>query len=80
MSTRYEIIVHEHLPPGWSAVFEGMAVICQPDGNTCITGDVPDQAALFGLLLCLRDLGLTLLSVNSVNKEENANQNHRAID
>ncbi len=70
MNTRYDIIVREHLPPGWSAVFDGMEVVCQPDGNTRITGSLPDQAALFGLLLRLRDLGLTLVSLNSSQDEK----------
>jgi hypothetical protein len=63
MNTRYDIIVREQLPPGWSAVLDGMEVVCQPDGNTRITGILPDQAALFGLLLRLRDLGLTIVSL-----------------
>jgi hypothetical protein len=37
-----------------------LEVVCQPDGNTRITGELSDQAALFGLLLRLRDLGLSL--------------------
>ncbi len=70
MNMRYNIIVREHLPPGWSAVLDGMEVVCQPDGNTCITGSLPDQAALFGLLLRLRDLGLTLVSLNTSQAEK----------
>ncbi len=65
MNTRYEIIVREQLPPNWSAVLDDMEVVCQLDGNTRITGSPPDQAALFGLLLRLRDLGLTIVSLNS---------------
>ncbi len=64
MNTQYDIIIREQVPPGWSAVLDGMEVICQPDGNTRITGSLLDQAALFGVLLRLRDLGLTLVSVN----------------
>jgi hypothetical protein len=70
MNTRYDIIVREHLPPGWSAVLDGMEVVSQPDGTTRITGELPDQAALFGLLLRLRDLGLTLVSLNSTQAEK----------
>jgi hypothetical protein len=64
MDTRFDIIVHGHIPPGWSVLFDGMELTCRPDGNTLIAGHLPDQSALFGLLLRLRDLGLALVSVN----------------
>ena len=64
MNQRYEITVRGHLTPGWSVVFDDMEVICLVDGNTLIAGSLPDQAALYGLLLRLRDLGLTLISVS----------------
>lgn len=64
MDIRYEIRVRGHLPPEWAAVFEGMEITCLPDGQTALTGLFPDQAALYGLLLRLRDLGLMLVSVN----------------
>ncbi len=70
MNTRYDILVREQLPPSWSAVLDGLEVVCLPDGNTRITGSLPDQAALFGLLLRLRDLGLTLVSLNSSQDEK----------
>ena len=66
MDIRYEIRVHGHLSPEWAAVFEGMEITCLSDGDTALTGLVPDQAALYGLLLRLRDLGLTLVSINPV--------------
>ncbi len=65
MNQRYEITIRGHLSPQWAAVFEGMQVICLEDGNTLITGDIPDQPALYGLLMRLRDLGMTLISLNS---------------
>ncbi len=64
MVTCYEIRVHGHLSPEWTAVFEGMKICCLEDGDTTLTGPLPDQSALYGLLLHLRDLGLTLVSVN----------------
>jgi hypothetical protein len=63
MNKRYEIIVRGHLAPDWSVIFDDMEVIGQADGNTLITGSLPDQSALYGLLMRLRDLGLTLISV-----------------
>jgi hypothetical protein len=43
-----------------------MVVQCQPDGTTTLSGLVRDQAALHGLLLKVRDLGLSLISVNPI--------------
>jgi len=42
-----------------------MEVICLPNGTTLLCGDLPDQPALYGLILHLRDLGITLLSVQA---------------
>jgi hypothetical protein len=63
MVQRYEIVVHGHLTLDWEAVFERMEVTCLPNGNTLITGKLADQAELYGLLMQLRDLGMTLISV-----------------
>lgn len=64
MSQCYEIIILEHLPAEWVNVFESMQVQYLPDGKTHLTGSLADQAALYGLLMRLRDFGLTLISVN----------------
>ncbi len=70
MDQKYEITIHGHLASRWAAVFEGMQVISLEDGNTRITGDIPDQSALYGLLMRLRDLGMTLISVNPDKENE----------
>ncbi len=59
----YQITVKGLLPYRWSERFEDMEIIHQPDGTTILSGNVPDQAALYGLLIKLRDLGLTLLAI-----------------
>jgi hypothetical protein len=64
MNQSYEITIQGHLTPDWAAVFDGMELVCQNNGCTLITGDIPDQASLYGLLNQLRDLGITLISVN----------------
>ncbi len=69
MSQQYEIIIHGHLTPQWSVIFEHMEVTCLPDGNTRIAGSLPDQSALYGLLMHLRDFGITLISVRVVEPE-----------
>lgn len=59
----YQIKVKGRLDKGWSDWFEGMMINCEGD-ETVFTGRVTDQAALHGLLTRIRDLNLTLLSVN----------------
>ena len=62
----YEIRIAGHLPPRWSAWFEGLAVTPEPGGTTRLSGQVVDQAALYGLLRKVRDTGLTLIAVNQI--------------
>jgi hypothetical protein len=62
-SCRYQISIRERLDPRWAEWFEGMELICQPDGTTLLSGVVRDQTALYGLLMKARDLGLTLLGL-----------------
>ena len=62
-SCRYQISIRERLDPRWAAWFEGLDLVCQPDGTTLLSGVVHDQTALYGLLMKARDLGLTLLAV-----------------
>jgi hypothetical protein len=65
----YHIRVKGHLPSGWSELFEGLLIQCEPDGDTLLSGPVKDQAALYGLLTRLQNLGLTLISINRVEGE-----------
>jgi hypothetical protein len=60
-----EIVVEGCLAPRWAAWFDGMTITPLPDGRTCLAGEVADQAALFGLLGKVRDLGLALVSVQT---------------
>ena len=62
----YEIRLAGHLDPRWAAWFDGMTVSREPDGTTAVRGEVPDQAALHGLLQRVRDLGLPLVSVRRI--------------
>ena len=64
----YRIHIEGHLAAEWSDWFDGMSIHCRPDGTAVLTGPVRDQAALQGLLLRLRDLGLSLISVNPVTE------------
>lgn len=59
-----EIRIKGHLDPGWARWFGGMTLVPQENNETLITGRLPDQAALHGLLERIRDLNLPLISVN----------------
>lgn len=59
----YRITVYGHLDSHWSEWFDGLALGWNGDGDTVLQGEVRDQAALYGLLIKLRDLGLSLCSV-----------------
>jgi hypothetical protein len=62
----YQIRIQGHLGRQWTGWFKGLAITLEEDGITCLTGPVADQAALYGLLRKVRDLGMTLISVNRV--------------
>ena len=63
----YELRIDGHLDEHWSTWFGGLTLIHADDGTTTLRGPVIDQADLHGLLAKVRDLGLTLLSVNSTD-------------
>jgi len=61
-----EIRVKGQLDEHWSDWFEDLTITHTDQDETILSGTVVDQAALYGLLAKLRDLGLPLLSVNRV--------------
>jgi hypothetical protein len=71
-SMQYEIRLKGHLAPRWAAWFDGLTLTHERDGTTRLAGPVADQAALYGLLHKVRDLGLPLLSVTSVDPRQPA--------
>jgi hypothetical protein len=67
---RYEILVEGVLDDTWSAWFDGLDVSGDADaGVTSIAGPLPDQAALHGLLVKIRDLGLPLVEVRRTGSD-----------
>jgi hypothetical protein len=69
LPARYRIRIRGHLDPVWSTWFDGLTVVPVDDGTTELAGRLVDQAALFGLLARLRDLGATLLLVELLAEE-----------
>jgi len=63
-SNHYQIRIKGHLDERWMRWFEGFTVLQQPNGETLISGTMIDQAALFGALNRIHDLGLELVSVH----------------
>jgi hypothetical protein len=59
----YEVKVKGHLDARWSDWFAGLQVAHLDGNETLLSGSLPDQAALHGLLERIRDLNLTLVSV-----------------
>jgi hypothetical protein len=68
-SRRYELRLDGLLDERWSAWFGGLA-LTHEDGVTSLRGAVADQAELHGLLAKVRDLGLTLISVQTVDEPD----------
>ena len=62
----YQIRIKGHLGRQRADWFEGLTITLEDDGNTLLTGPVVDQAALYGFLKKIRDLGMPLLSVNRI--------------
>ena len=62
-SGHYRIRIGGHLDASWSDWLDDLAITQEHDGTTTLAGPLADQAALYGLLSRLRDLGATLLAV-----------------
>lgn len=63
----YQIRIEGRLDKQWTNWFGGLTITLEENGDTLLTGPVLDQAALFGLLRRVRDLGMQLISVNRVD-------------
>ena len=75
-SAYYEIRVEGLLDKRWKAWFGGLQL--KSDGTqTVISGWLPDQSALHGLLAKIRDLGLRLISVRQLDPDETEERDQR---
>lgn len=78
MPEYYEINIKGHLDERWSDWFAGLKLTYREGDVTMLSGLLPDQAALYGLLERVRDLNLTLLSVTcGTPSTENGGQNNK---
>lgn len=65
----YQIRVNGHLDDTWAEWFEGLTITNHDDGVSLLSGRLPDQAALHGILNRISSLGLKLISVNEMPEE-----------
>jgi hypothetical protein len=63
MPEYYEIKIKGKLDPRWSDWFAGLTLTHPEENETLLSGLLPDQAALHGLLERIRDLNIILISV-----------------
>lgn len=64
---KVEIRVKGQMDHHWEAWFKGFELDSGEGVETILRGEIQDQAALYGLIAKLRDLGLTLVSVNEID-------------
>lgn len=65
----YEIRLDGVLDQRWTAWFEGLQITIE-GSQTVLRGPLPDQPALHGVLIKVRDLGLGLTSVRRLNPDD----------
>jgi hypothetical protein len=69
----YQIRLGGRLSPDWSDWLAGMEMTVLDDGEdpvTILSGWLPDQAALAGVLSCVCNFGLMLISVERREKKD----------
>lgn len=62
----YQIRIKGHLGEQWQNWFDGLTITNAEHGEAILSGLLPDQAALHGVLEKIRDLGLPLLEVRRI--------------
>ena len=66
----YQIRIEGHLSCEWAEWFDGLTITLEEDGTTLLRGPIADQAALYGVLRRIRDLGMPLVSVDRTAAHE----------
>ena len=70
---QYQIRVKGHLGEQWRGWFDGLTFTNLEQGEALLSGPLPDQSALHGVLTKIRDLGLPLLAVSQVALDRKEN-------
>ena len=75
----HEIRVEGRLDDRWTDWVEGLTFSHGADGITTLTGPLPDQAALHGVLNRMRDLGVPIVSVRRLDQDGQRSNTMKAI-
>lgn len=67
--SRFEVRVKERIDEKWLAWFDEFTISRAESGETLLIGTITDQAALHGLIAKIRDLHLTLISINQIEPD-----------
>jgi hypothetical protein len=73
MPTYYQIKIKGHLDNHWSDWLDNLTISNEANGEAVLHGPLADQAALHGVLIKIRDLGLPLLAITTVATDESEN-------
>ena len=76
MPTYYQIKIKGHLDNHWSAWFDSLTISNEANGEAVLAGPLADQAALHGVLMKIRDLGLPLLAISTLATTESPHDAH----
>ena len=71
---KIEIHIKGRINERWSEWFGGLTISHSDPDETVLNGFVADQAALYGIISRLRDLGLQLSSVSSEQVKEDQHE------
>lgn len=74
------IRLKEQLDPSWQEWLAGLTILQDISGCTLLTGTLPDQSALYGVLVMLRRLNLTLLSLETDEERMSPSPQHQKGD
>lgn len=66
---RIEIVIKGYLDRDWSQWLKVIKIDQRPEGTTSVTGIIKDQAELFGILNHLKNLGIQIVKIESLENE-----------
>ncbi|GCE15476.1 hypothetical protein [Tengunoibacter tsumagoiensis] len=75
----YRICIKGQLDLSWQEWFEDLQILPETSNTTVLYGSLPDQAALYRVLLKIRSLGIVLLSLETDDLPLNQEEESRPI-